>query len=150
MFIPAFLISVSKASSEEKPAKKTVKRVVKAKAPEAAADEDKPATKVEIVGVEKYANDLPKAALAAFRRAFQLAEALSGEDAAAVRSAVQSDMNVVDIFGKLRQIFQEDLTDSENEKEEELNTAQSQKQMPSAAMAFLEECGVDLDFPKGL
>ncbi len=35
----------SKASSEEKPAKKTVKRVVKAKAPEAAAVEDKPATK---------------------------------------------------------------------------------------------------------
>ena len=67
-----------------------------------------------------------------------------------VRGAVKSDMNVVDIYWKLRQIFQEDLTESEREEEEpNTNTAQSQKTMPSEAMAFLEECGVDLDNPTG-
>ena len=108
------------------------------------------AIEVKIEDVENYENDLPTAALAAFRNAITHIDVLSGEDAAAVRGAVKRDMNVVDIYWKLRQIFQEDLTESEREEEEpNTNTAQSQKTMPSEAMAFLEECGVDLDNPTG-
>ena len=53
-------------------------------------------------------NNLPKEALKTFKHAFEMTKVLSDAEHAGVKQALRSEFGTVDVYHKLRQIFQED------------------------------------------